>query len=125
MIFILEEEDAEYYKHDKNMPIYGYTVLDLPTILRICFNEDVSPSVAAKKQQIRVNETITFVLSQSQVDIKHPFDLDADQIGGAFIKNDKVRFYEQEFDDGGDLTYNEVHIKKDSDEKVTSEYVNL
>ena len=125
MIFILEEEDVEYYKHDKNMPIYGYTVLDLPTILRICFNGNVSPTVAAKKQQIRVNETITFVLSQSQVDTKHPFDLDADQIGGAFIKNDKVRFYECEFDDEGDLTYNEVHIKKDSDGKVTSGYVNL
>ena len=39
-----------------------------------------------KKQQIRVNETMTFVLNQSQVDIKHPFDLDADQIGGAFTK---------------------------------------
>ena len=56
---------------------------------------------------------MTFVLNQSQVDLKHPFDLDADQIRGAFIKNDKVRFYECEFDDEGDLTYNEVHVKKD------------
>ena len=68
---------------------------------------------------------MTFVLNQSQVDIKHPFDLHADQIGGAFIKNDKVRFYEREFVDKGDLTYNEVHIKKDSDGKVISGYVNL
>ena len=90
MIFILE--DFEYYKHDKNMPIYGYTVPDLPTILRICFNGDVSPTVVAKKQPIRVNETMSFVLNQSQVDIKHPSDLDADQIEGAFTKNDKVRY---------------------------------
>ena len=125
MIFILEEEDAEYYKHNKNMPIYGYTLPDLPRILRICFNRDVSPTVVAKKHPIRENETMTFVLNQSQVDIKHPSDLHADQIGGAFIKNEKVRFYEREFVDKGDLTYNEVHIKKDSDGKVISGYVNL
>ena len=72
-----------------------------------------------------MNETMTFVLNQSQVDIKHPFDLDADQIGGAFTKNEKVRYYEYELDDEGYLTYNEVHIKKDSDGKVTFGYVNL
>ena len=38
MNFILEEEDVEYYKHDRNIPIYGYTV------------------------PIRMNETMTFVL---------------------------------------------------------------
>ena len=48
MIFLLEEEDVEYYKRDKNMP-------DLPTVLRICFNGDLSPTVVAKKQPIRVN----------------------------------------------------------------------
>ena len=52
---------------------------------------------------------MTFVLNQSQVDIKHPFGLDADQIGGAFTKNEKVRYYEYEFENEGDLTYNEVH----------------
>ena len=94
MISILEE--VEYYKHNKNMPIYGYTVPDLPTILRICFNGDVSPTVAAKKQPIKVNETIIIVLNQSQIDIKHSFDLDADQIGDVFIKSDKVLYYECE-----------------------------
>ena len=107
------------------MRIYGYTVPDLPTILRICFNGDVSPTVVAKKQPIRVNETVTFVLNQSRVDIKHPFDLDADQIVVVLTKSDKVRYYECEFDDEEDLTCNEVHIKKDSDRKVTSGYVNL
>ena len=63
MNFILEEEDVEYYKHDRNIPIYGYTVPDLSTILRICFNGDVSPTVVAKKQPIRMNETMTFVLN--------------------------------------------------------------
>ena len=86
MIFILEKEDVEYYKHDKSKPIFGYTVPDLPTILRVCSNGDGSPTVATKKQPIRVNGTTIFVLNQSQVDIKHPFDLDADQIGGAFTK---------------------------------------
>ena len=38
-----------------------------------------------KKQPIRVNEIMTFILNQSQIDIKHAFDLDADQIWGAFI----------------------------------------
>ena len=37
-----------------------------------------------KKQPIRVNEIMTFVLNQSQIDIKYPFDLDAHQTGGAF-----------------------------------------
>ena len=49
MIFILEDEDVEYDKHDKNILIYGYTVPDLSTILQICFNGDVSPTVVAKK----------------------------------------------------------------------------
>ena len=84
-----------------------------------------SPTVVAKKQSIRVNETMTFVLNQSQIDIKHLFDLDANQIGGVFTKNKKTRYYEYEFDDEGDLTYNEVHIKKDSDGKVTFGNVNL
>ena len=61
----MEEEDVEYYKRDKSMTMHGYTVLDLPTILRICFNGDVSPTFVAKKQPIRVNETMTFVLNQS------------------------------------------------------------
>ena len=124
MIFILEKEDVEYYKHDKSMSIYVYTLRDLPTTLRICFNGDVSPIVVAKKKPIRVNETMTFALNQSQVDTKHPFDLDANLIGGAFTKNDKVRNYECEFDDG-DLAYIEVHIKNNCGEKVTSGYVNL
>ena len=89
MIFILEKEDVEYYKHDKSMSIYVYTLRDLPTTLRICFNGDVSPIVVAKKKPIRVNETMTFVLNQSQVDTKHPFDLDANHIGGAFTKTTK------------------------------------
>ena len=97
---------------------------DLPTILRICFNRDVSSTVVAKKQPIRANETMTFVLNQSQIDIENLFDLDADRIGGAFTKNEKVRFYECEFDDKGNSTYIEVHIKKDSDGNVTSGYVN-
>ena len=37
-----------------------------------------------KKQPIRVNEIMTFVLNQSQIDIKYTFDLDAHQTGGAF-----------------------------------------
>ena len=93
------------------MAIYGYTVPDLATTLRVCFNGDVSPTVVAKNQSI----TMPFVLIQRQVDRKHPFDLAADQIGGAFIKNNKVRYYECEFDDGGDLAYNAVHIIKGSD----------
>ena len=72
-----------------------------------------------------MNETMTFVSNQSHVDTKHPLNLDADQIGGALIKKKKVRYYECECDDEGDLTYNVVHIKKDSDEKVTSGHVNL
>ena len=68
---------------------------------------------------------MTFVLTQSQGDIKYPFDLDADQMGGVFSKNDKVWYYKCEFDDERDLTYNEVRMKKDSDGKVLSGYVNL
>ena len=36
-----------------------------------------------------MTETMTFVLNQSQVDIKRPFDLDADQIGVFLPKNNK------------------------------------
>ena len=64
----------------------------------------MSLTVVAKKQPIRVNETVTFVLNQSRVDIKHPFDLDADQIVVTLTKSDKVRYYECEFDDEKDLT---------------------
>ena len=75
------------------------------------------PPLSQQKQPIRVNETMTFALNQSQVDTKHPFDLDVDQIGVAFVKNGKVRFCECEFDDEGHLNYNWVHIKKTVMEK--------
>ena len=40
------------------------------------------------------------------------------KLGVLLPKNNKVRYYECEFDDEGDLTYNEVQVKKDSDVKV-------
>ena len=52
MIFILEKEDAEYYKHDKSKPIFGYTVPDLPTILRVCSNGDGLPPLPQKSNQL-------------------------------------------------------------------------
>ena len=51
MTFILEE-DVEYYKPDKSMPIYGYTVPDLPTILRIYFNGDGLPPLSQKSNRL-------------------------------------------------------------------------
>ena len=52
MILILEKQDIEYYKNDENMPIYGYTVPDLPTISWICFKWDMSPAVVAKNNRL-------------------------------------------------------------------------
>ena len=100
MSFILEEEDVEYYKHDKNMPIYGYTVPDLPTILRICFNGDVSHTVVAKKQPIseRNNDFCTESMS---------------------------RWYKTSRWLRCRLTYNELDVKENSYGEITSGYVNL
>ena len=53
-----------------------------------------------------------FALHQQQSNIRHPFDIDADQIDGLFIKNDKSRFYDCDFGDEGILSYWEVYVKK-------------
>ena len=55
--------------------------------------------------------------------MKHPYDLDADDIAGAFLKKDSVRFYEI-IDDNEDTDTlemsSEVHVTRDSEGKVVS-----
>ena len=66
---------------------------------------------------------MTFVLNQSQTDIKHPFDLEADQIWGAFI-NKTTKFDTMNVN----LMMKEIWERKwekDSNGKVAFGYVTL
>ena len=65
------------------------------------------------------------IIDQTACTVSHPNDLDADNIGGALRKNDKVRFYEIKKQDDGKLSISsEVHLTRNVNGKVTGGIIN-
>ena len=48
----------------------------------------------SEKCLLRANENATFIIHQDHCNVKHPFDLQADNIGGTLTRKDRVHFYE-------------------------------
>ena len=64
-------------------------------------------------------ERATFVLDQNEAKIRHPYDLDADDIPGIFEKHDQVRFYEAGWNKKNELhVSSQVHPIKGNDGQV-------
>ena len=64
------------------------------------------------------------MVKQTVINLKHPFDLDADDIAGAFSKKDSVRFYEVDGEIDNFTMSSEVHVIHDDRGDVVSSSFN-
>ena len=71
---------------------------------------------------MRITSEATFVLDPVQTNLRHPFDLEADDTPGAFTKKEQTRFYEVTLsEDGNDFVLSsEVRVKRNLDNQVIS-----
>ena len=60
------------------------------------------------------------MVKQTLINLKHPFDLDAHDIAGAFSKKDSVRFYEVDGEIDNFTVSSEVHVIRDESGEVVS-----
>ena len=67
---------------------------DVEEIFLICLLEDIPEEKCIKEKPLQIKHTSTFVIKQDLINLKHPYDLEADDTPGVFKKHDKVRFYE-------------------------------
>lgn len=104
------------------MPIYSRGTVNIKDIMSICVNKAISNTLICSKRPLRVKETASFVISQEKCQIKHPFDVQTDNIGGVFKRSDLVRFYECHLNsDGTCKVSSEVHVKKENGKVVKGE----
>ena len=89
-----ESDDVtEYYRGNVKLPILHRKSPDIQEIVHMCMFGPDEGKLALQKP-LRIKETATFVVNQEKIGLGHPYDLDADDIAGVFLKKDSVRFYE-------------------------------
>ena len=72
----------------------------------------MSENLICKKCRLRVNENATFIIHQDHCNVKHPFDLQADNIGRTFTRENQVRFYEAMRNDSEEISLSsEAHVE--------------
>ena len=95
-------EKLEYYKGNKNFPIYSKNkLLNISNIFKICLGRNVPPERIVKKRPVRITNAATFVLNQKEMSLEHPFDLEADDVAGSYLKKEQTRYYEVTDKDNG------------------------
>ena len=118
-------EKLEYYKGNKNFPIYSKNkLLKISNIFKICLQRNVRPKQMVKKRPVRVTNAATFVLNQKEISLQHPFDLEADDVAGSYLKKEQSRYYEVTDDDNDVAISSTVHVLKDADGKVIKGTIN-
>ena len=81
--------------------------------------EDIPEEKCVKEKPLRIKHTSTFVIKQDLINLKHPYDLEADDTPGVFKKHDKVRFYEaKQMDEAELFLSSEVHVTKNRNGQV-------
>ena len=106
--------DCNYFNNGENLPIYSRDRIDVKQI-PICLNSNVSENLICKKCPLRVNENATFIIHQDYCNIKHPFHLQVDNIGGTFTRKGQVRFNEAVRSDSKEISLSsEVHLEKEN-----------
>ena len=75
------------------------------------------------KKPPRVKENTVFILDQDTCRIRHPFELQADNIADSFKRSDMVKFYEFTRKDDDLLLSTEAHVVKEEN-NVTGGIVN-
>ena len=84
--------DMECFKDDQRMPIHLRKKPDMKEIFNACTG-GVNDLMICKKRPLRVKENAALIFDQNTCRIRHPFDLQTDNIAGSFKRSDKVRFY--------------------------------
>ena len=114
-----KKSKVQYYRDNKNLPLYGTKNPDVKEIFQICLLEDIPEEKCVKEKPLRIKHTSTFVIKQDFINLKHPYDLEADDTPGVFKKHDKVRFYEAKQTDEAELFLSsEVHGTKNRNGQV-------
>ena len=99
------------------MPLLHRTSPGLEEIIKLC-KFGPQPEKLVKQKPLRIQEDATFVVNQGSIGLKHPFDLDADDIVGAFRKKDSVRFYEVDGSEDKLIISSEVHVTRDRNGRI-------
>ena len=94
------------------MPINLRKHLDMKEIFNACVG-DVNDCMIFQKRPLWVKENAAFILDQNTCRIRHPFDLQANNIARSFKLSDKVRFYECTRNVDGLFLSTEVHVIKE------------
>ena len=75
----------------------------------------MSENLICEKCPLRLNENATFIIHQDHCNVKHPFDLQADNIGLTFTRKDQVPFYKAVRNDSEEISLSsEVHVEKEN-----------
>ena len=73
----------------------------------------MSENLICKKCRLRVKKNARFIIHEDHCNVKYPFDLQADNIGGTFTRNDQVRSHEAVSNDIQKISLSlEVHVEK-------------
>ena len=103
--------------------MYSNSTPAIREIFQICLTKEVPKELLVKKRPLRITSEATFVLDPVQTNLRHPFDLEADDTPGAFTKKEQTRFYEVTLsEDGNDFVLSsEVRVKRNLDNQVISD----
>ena len=98
-------EPTAYVRDDRRLPKYNESRPNLEEIFNICLPHNVPDEKIVKVKPTRIKDTVTFVVQPDLINLRHPYDLEADDTPGAFIKRDQVRFYQAESTAEGELVF--------------------
>ena len=112
-------KQTAYVRDDRRLPKYSESSPNLEEIFNICLLHNVPDEKIVKVKPTRIKETVTFVVQPDLINLRHPYDLEADDTPGAFIKRDQVRFYEAKSTAEGELVLSsEVRVTRNKKGQV-------
>ena len=115
----MDDDIIQYYRQNRDLPKFGESSPNVEEIFNICLLHNVPDEKIVKTKPTRIKETATFVIQQDLINLKHPYDVEADDTPGSFIKRDQVRFYQATVSEDGELTLStEVDVKKNNEGSI-------
>lgn len=64
----------KYYNGNHNQPMIRKKGAGLNEIFEICYASRIPPELVVKQRPLRVKKTATFVVDQSSIGLKHPYE---------------------------------------------------
>ena len=99
------------------MPIYLRKHTDMKKTFNGCTG-DINDRIICQKSRLQVKENAVFILDQNTCLIRHPFDLQADNIADSLKRSDKVRLQECTRNDDDLLLLTEPHVVKEGNNVI-------